>query len=207
MFFWKPFWGPPFSHFFDFFQKWSIGGPPSKSDGVQNGTKIRQVVPKCWKRIIPQRLFRDPAFHETTVILVPLGPSVFQNITFSMMTGYFSVFSAFHCGMFYMSFYYTCWKKLDKSTAVEPSDFWSFLGPTRPIKHTRTPQPHNPTTQHATWFGIGPRDHATQQQTITSARRAARKRSAAPSRARRAGLQLQVPVSLCQVLEFQILKF
>ena len=46
----------------------------------------------------------DPAFHETTVILVPLGPSVFKNIIFSMMIGYFSVFSAFRCAMFYMSF-------------------------------------------------------------------------------------------------------
>ena len=53
------------------------------------------------------RPFRDPAFHETTVILVPLGPSVFLNIIFSMMTGYFSVFSAFRCAMFYMSFFIT----------------------------------------------------------------------------------------------------
>ena len=44
------------------------------------------------------------AFHETTVILVPLEPSVFKNIIFSMMIGYFSVFSAFRCAMFYMSF-------------------------------------------------------------------------------------------------------
>ena len=51
-----------------------------------------------------ERPFRDPAFHETTVILVPLGPSVFKNIIFSMMIGYFSVFSAFRCAMFYMSF-------------------------------------------------------------------------------------------------------
>jgi hypothetical protein len=51
-----------------------------------------------------ERPFRDPAFHETTVILVPLGPNVFKNIIFSMMIGYFSVFSAFRCAMFYMSF-------------------------------------------------------------------------------------------------------
>ena len=51
-----------------------------------------------------------------------------------------------------------------------------------------------------------PRDHATQQATITTARRNARKRSAALSGARRAGLTVQVPVSFCQVLEFQILK-
>ena len=39
-----------------------------------------------------------------TVILVPLGPNVFKNMIFSMMIGYFSVFSAFRCAMFYMSF-------------------------------------------------------------------------------------------------------
>jgi hypothetical protein len=32
--------------FFDLFQKLSILGPRSKSDGVKNGTKIRQVVPQ-----------------------------------------------------------------------------------------------------------------------------------------------------------------
>ena len=37
----KPFLGPPFSHFFRFFQKWSILGPPSKSDGVQNPLRVR----------------------------------------------------------------------------------------------------------------------------------------------------------------------
>ena len=51
-----------------------------------------------------ERPFGDLAFHETTIILVPLGPSVFQNIIFSMVIGYFSVFSAFRCAMFYMSF-------------------------------------------------------------------------------------------------------
>ena len=51
-----------------------------------------------------ERPFRDPAFHETTVILVPLGPSVFKNIIFSMMIGYFSVLGVFSCAMFYMSF-------------------------------------------------------------------------------------------------------
>jgi hypothetical protein len=66
---------------------------------------------------------RDPAFHETTVILVPLGPSVFKNIIFSMMIGYFSVFSAFLCAMFYISFLSHLLKKLGKRPAVEPSDF------------------------------------------------------------------------------------
>ena len=63
--------------------------------------------------------FRDPAFHETTIIHVPLGPSVFKNIIFSMMIGYFSVFFAFLCGMFYMTFL----SLLLKRPAVEPSDF------------------------------------------------------------------------------------
>ena len=48
--FFKPLLGHPFSHFFfDFFQKWSIWGPPSKSDGVKNGTKISQVTRKIEK--------------------------------------------------------------------------------------------------------------------------------------------------------------
>ena len=70
--------------------------------------------------------FRDPAFHETTVILVALGPSVFKNIIFSMMIGYLSVFSDFLCAMFYISFssHLLKKKKLGKRQAVEPSDFW-----------------------------------------------------------------------------------
>ena len=35
-----------FFFFWIFVQKQSILGPPSKSDGVKNGTKIRQVVPQ-----------------------------------------------------------------------------------------------------------------------------------------------------------------
>ena len=41
-----------------------------------------------------------------------------------MMIGYFSVFSAFRCAMFYMSFLSHLLKKLSKRPAVEPSDFW-----------------------------------------------------------------------------------
>ena len=70
-----------------------------------------------------ERPFRDPAFHETTVIHVPLRPSVFKNIIFSMMIGYFSVFSTFCCAMFYMSFFSHLLKHLRKRPAVEPSDF------------------------------------------------------------------------------------
>ena len=47
----------------------------------------------------------DPAFHETTVTLVPLGPSVFENIIFSMMIGYFPVFVCFSlCYVLYFIF-------------------------------------------------------------------------------------------------------
>ena len=80
---------------------------------AQAGAKNKHGVRPC----------RDPAFHETTVILVPLGPSVFKNIIFSMMIGYFSVFSDFRCAMFYMSFLSHLLKNLGKRPAVEPSDF------------------------------------------------------------------------------------
>ena len=69
--------------------------------GDHFGPKGLQMASTFYRGLHP---FRDPAFHETTVILVPLGPSVFKNIIFSMMIGYFSVFSAFRCAMFYMSF-------------------------------------------------------------------------------------------------------
>ena len=82
--------------------------PPWNPAGSKIAPKIRLVAPKAGKNkflaLTFARLFRDPVFHETTVILVPLEPSVFKNITFSMMIGYFSVFSAFRCAMFYMSF-------------------------------------------------------------------------------------------------------
>ena len=51
-----------------------------------------------------ERPCRDPAFHETIVILVPLGPSVFSNIIFSIEIDKFPVFYAFLCALFYMSF-------------------------------------------------------------------------------------------------------
>ena len=76
-----------------------------------------------------ERPFRDPAFHETTIILMPLGPSDFKNIIFSMMIGYFSIFSDFHCAMFYMSFLLHLLKNLGKRPAVEP--FYFLEKPTR----------------------------------------------------------------------------
>ena len=45
---------------------------------------------------------RDPAFHETMVIIVPFGPSVFLNFIFSIKIGSFRVFSDFRCAMFDM---------------------------------------------------------------------------------------------------------
>ncbi len=56
-FFEANFWTSFFSIFVDFFQKWSILGPPSKSDGVKNGTKIRQVVPQISNSYFMQRVF------------------------------------------------------------------------------------------------------------------------------------------------------
>ena len=79
-------------------------------------TKTRSI---CTRQSYWTRPFRDPAFHETTVILVPLGPSVFKNIILSMMIGYFSVFSAFRCAMSYMSF---CIRFVEK-TSVNAQPF------------------------------------------------------------------------------------
>ena len=67
-------------------------------------SKLRQGLQKRHFFIGHSRPVLAFAFHETKVILVPLGPSVLKNIIFSMMIGYFSVFSAFRCAMFYMSF-------------------------------------------------------------------------------------------------------
>ena len=47
---------------------------------------------------------RDPASHETIVILLPFGPSVCKKVIFSMKICKLSVFSAFLCAMFYLSF-------------------------------------------------------------------------------------------------------
>ena len=48
----KPLLGPPFSHWlFDLFQKLSIWGPPSKSDGIQNGNKNRPSGAKNHKKL------------------------------------------------------------------------------------------------------------------------------------------------------------
>ena len=108
MVFFKPFIGPPFSHFFfDFFQTIDLGTPFE----IRWGQKWHQNRPSSAKDSKKGVFFTThsrpvlaSAFHETIVILVPLGRSVFKNIIFSMMIGYFSVFSAFRCAMVYMSF-------------------------------------------------------------------------------------------------------
>ena len=48
--------------------------------------------------------FRDPAFHETIVITVPLGHRGFQKYIFLMQIGSLSAFVAFRCAMFYTTF-------------------------------------------------------------------------------------------------------
>jgi hypothetical protein len=53
-------------HYYFFFKKAPFGPPFSLK-------KLPFVFPPYYQ----ERPFRDPAFHETTVILVPLGPSVF----------------------------------------------------------------------------------------------------------------------------------
>jgi hypothetical protein len=77
------------------FSKKLVWGAIFNFHGFQKGTFGRPFRPSRRQNPSPpkygERPFRDPAFHETTVILVPLGPSVFKNIIFSMMMGYFSV--------------------------------------------------------------------------------------------------------------------
>ena len=92
----------------DLYSKSRFLEPSRISKGHKNDSRGDTFEPKGLRMATgfyrPLRLGADPAFHETTVILVPFGPSVLKNIIFSMMIGYFSVFSAFRCAMFYMSF-------------------------------------------------------------------------------------------------------
>ena len=61
-------------------------------------------APNCTGESSRTRFFRNPAFHETIVILVSLGPSVCKKDIFSIMIGKFPVFSDFLCALFYMPF-------------------------------------------------------------------------------------------------------
>ena len=56
-----------------------------------------------------ERPCRDPAFHETIVILVPLGPSVFLNIVFRSKLTNFQFFLLFFVLCFICHFYHICW--------------------------------------------------------------------------------------------------
>ena len=103
----KQFFGPPFFIFCCFFSKMVDLGTPFE---IRWGQKWHQNPPSSAKDSKTIVFFTTDswpvlasAFHETTVILVPFGPSVLKNIIFSMMIGYFSVFSVFRCAMFYMS--------------------------------------------------------------------------------------------------------
>jgi hypothetical protein len=105
--------GTPFGSVFgaqngDLYSESRFLEPFKISRGLENGPRGDHFEPKGLQRASRfyrgLRPFRDPAFHETTVILVPFGPSVLKNIIFSMMIGYSSVFLASRCAMFYMSF-------------------------------------------------------------------------------------------------------
>ena len=69
-----------FGAIFDFldFQKGTIWTPFSATKAPTN-PNVSWAGRPC----------RDPAFHETIVILVPLGPSVFKNTIVSIEFGYF----------------------------------------------------------------------------------------------------------------------
>jgi hypothetical protein len=71
-----------------------------------------------------RRLFRDPVFHETTVILVPLGPSVFKKHNFFDYDWLlFRLFGLSLCYVLYVIFITFFEKNLGKRPAVEPSIF------------------------------------------------------------------------------------
>ena len=50
-----------------------LGAPIRNPMGVKMATKIDQAAPTIAKNLIVQRQLRDPGFHETMVITVPLG--------------------------------------------------------------------------------------------------------------------------------------
>ena len=118
----KQFFGPPFFHFlFIFFKNGRFWDPLRNPMGSTMAPKSAKWCHKSQILILRSVCFEffgvpcsRPCFSRNhsnpcavgTVILVPLEPSVFKNMICSMMIGYFSVFSAFRCAMFYMSFYY-----------------------------------------------------------------------------------------------------
>ena len=55
------------------FQKWSFWGPLQNPMGAKMAPQIDQAAQTIAKNLIVQRHLRDPGFHETIVITVPLG--------------------------------------------------------------------------------------------------------------------------------------
>jgi hypothetical protein len=109
---------------------------------------------------------------KTSVNAQPLSPPIFEKIAPDFKNNVFSYFAYLRLRFLYFFIF----------SLIFGCPFPPFLAQIGPICGRF-------------WSHVAPepRDHATQQATITTAWRNARKRSAAPSRARRAGLQLQVP--------------
>ena len=76
--------------------------------GFQKGTFWTTLSPKWEKKRNPDndlgRTSTDPVFHETIVIALPFGPSVFRKVICSIKVGSFGVFSILLCAMFYIQF-------------------------------------------------------------------------------------------------------
>ena len=80
-------------------------------------------IPKGMTPNCGTRPFRDPAFHETIVITVPLGHrGFFKYFSFDGF-GSISVFVAFRCALFYTTFLSLVFIKNGKRQTVEPSEF------------------------------------------------------------------------------------
>ena len=78
-----PFLGPPFSRFF---QVCSKNGRPRDPLDIQWAPKWHPKTPQ-WRQNAENkhkmvRFVDAPAFHETTIITMPLGPSGFQKVKF-----------------------------------------------------------------------------------------------------------------------------
>ena len=89
----------------NFYEKFDFGAIFGFRD-FQKCTSWETVSRKRSKKGFPGKYAdcpgNDLAFHETIVITVSLGPSVFFNFIFSMEIGYCSFCSVFSCAMFYM---------------------------------------------------------------------------------------------------------
>ena len=77
--------------------------------GIHWMTFSTKTRPKCTRQSSRRRPYRDPAFHETTVIAVPLGPSVFKTSLFRWRLAKFQFFLFFFVLGFICHLYYICW--------------------------------------------------------------------------------------------------